>query len=207
MHIETITVGPFEMNCYVLSDDDSRECIVIDPGAEIEKIVQYIRGRDLKPVSIFATHAHIDHVGYASDIIKELQVPFYMGEADLPILDTLKGQAEMFGLQVSEKPVPDSYFTDGQIINFSGREIKALHTPGHSPGSFSFYIAGSLIVGDVLFYNSIGRTDLYKGDYNTLIGSIKEKIFTLPDDTIIYPGHGPDTSVGREKANNPFFQG
>jgi len=207
MHIETITVGPFEMNCYVLSDDDSRECIVIDPGAEIEKIVEYIRGRDLKPVSIFATHAHIDHVGYASDIIKELQVPFYMGEADLPILDTLKGQAEMFGLQVSEKPVPGSYFTDGQIINFSGREIKALHTPGHSPGSFSFYIAGSLIVGDVLFYNSIGRTDLYKGDYNTLIGSIKEKIFTLPDDTIIYPGHGPDTSVGREKENNPFFQG
>ena len=207
MHIETITVGPFEMNCYVLSDDDSRECIVIDPGAEIEKIVQYIRGRDLKPVSIFATHAHIDHVGYASDIIKELQVPFYMGEADLPILDTLKGQAEMFGLQVSEKPVPDSYFADGQIINFSGSEIKALHTPGHSPGSFSFYIDGSLIVGDVLFYNSIGRTDLYKGDYDTLISSIKEKIFTLPDNTIIYPGHGPDTSVGREKENNPFFQG
>jgi glyoxylase-like metal-dependent hydrolase (beta-lactamase superfamily II) len=207
MHIETITVGPFEMNSYVLSDDKTKECIVIDPGAEIEKIIQYIRGRDLKPVSIFATHAHIDHVGYASDIIKELQVPFYMGEADLPILDTLKGQAEMFGITVGEKPAPGSFFTDGQTIDFCSSEIKVLHTPGHSPGSFSFYIDGCVFVGDVLFYNSIGRTDLYKGDYDTLIRSIKEKIFTLPDDTVVYPGHGPDTTVGREKAKNPFFQG
>jgi hydroxyacylglutathione hydrolase len=207
MHIETITVGPFEMNSYVLVSDDGKECIVIDPGAEINKIVHYIETNKLKPVYIFATHAHIDHVGFASDMQKKLQVPFYMGEADLPLLDSLKGQAAMFNIQVAEKPVPDSYFTDGRIIKFAGREIKALHTPGHSPGSFSFYIDGCIFAGDVLFYGSIGRTDLYKGDYNTLINSIKEKIFTLPDDTIVYPGHGPDTTVGREKKNNPFFQG
>ena len=206
MHIETITVGPFEMNSYVLVDDDHKECIVIDPGAEVDKIIRYVGENKLKPVYIFATHAHIDHVGFASDIQKELQTPFYMGEADLPILDSLKSQASMFNIQVAEKPKTDLFFTDGQIFNFSGKEIKALHTPGHSPGSFSFYIDGQVIVGDILFYNSIGRTDLYKGNYDILIRSIKEKIFRLPDDTIVYPGHGPDTTVGREKEYNPFFK-
>jgi hydroxyacylglutathione hydrolase len=205
MKIKTISVGPFEMNCYVVSEDNYPECLIIDPGDEPDKIIVTIEKAGLNPVKIINTHNHIDHARRVSDIQKHFKIPFYICENDQPLLETLREQAMLFGLDASELPQIEGYLKDGDTFKLVEKTFKILHTPGHSPGSISIFTEGHVFVGDVLFKDSIGRTDLYGGDYNVLIRSIREKLLVLPGDTIVYSGHGPATTIGREKKMNPFL--
>lgn len=205
MRVFDIIVGPFEMNSYLIAEDDHPECIIIDPGDEPEEIIKAIDKNKLKPVKIINTHNHIDHARHASVVQKHYKIPFQICEADLPLLESIKDQGVIFGLDASEVPEVSSFLKDGDRFKLVNEEFLILLTPGHSPGSISIYTKGHVFVGDVLFKDSIGRTDLYGGNYEVLMNSIREKLMTLPDDTIVYSGHGPTTTIDREKQYNPFI--
>jgi hydroxyacylglutathione hydrolase len=205
MRIFNLVVGPFEMNCYIVAEDHHSECIIIDPGDEPEKIIETIDRNKFKPVKIINTHNHIDHARHVSIIQKHYNIPFQICEDDVPLLESIKDQGIIFGLDSSEVPEVSSFLKDGDRFKLVEKELSILHTPGHSPGSISIYTKGHVFVGDVLFRDSIGRTDLYGGNYEILMKSIREKLLTLPDDTIVYSGHGPETTIGREKEYNPFI--
>jgi len=206
LNIETITVGAFAMNCYLLFDDESKNAVFIDPGMEADRLIRRVEDLDLNLNYIINTHAHIDHAAEAGIVQKHFDVDFYLHREELPLLDALPDQAKMFGIKVGVIPSVTNYVNDGEEIRLGDYRGKVLHTPGHSPGSISIYWGSDLFVGDCLFMDSIGRTDLYKGDYNQLINSIRTKLLTLPEATKVYSGHGPSTTVGREKAQNPFLQ-
>jgi len=205
MRIKEITVGPFQMNSYLIAEDGYQECLIIDPGDEPERIISAIESHNLKPTRIVNTHNHIDHARRVSDIQKHFDIPFYICEDDLPLLESINDQGMIFGLEASGTPQITDFLKDGDCFKLINEEFQILHTPGHSPGSISIYVKGHVFVGDVLFKDSIGRTDLYGGNYDTLIQSIREKLLTLPDETIVYSGHGPTTTIGREKKYNPFI--
>ena len=205
MKIHQIAAGPFEMNCYIVAEEDYPDCILIDPGDDIESIIKYIEKNNLKPKKIINTHCHIDHVRKVSDVQKYFNTSFYVCEDDTPLLETLKDQGMLFGLDTSEIPKVDSFLKDGDTFELVEKTFHILHTPGHSPGSISILVDNHLFVGDVLFKDSIGRTDLYGGNYDLLIQSIKNKLLVLPDATIVYCGHGPRTTIGRERKYNPFL--
>ena len=205
MHIHTIPVGPFQMNCYILADGQTDNCLIIDPGDEPERLITFIEENGYRPQRIINTHAHIDHARRVADIQKHFDIPYYLGQEDLPLLNTLTDQGRMFGLDTSEPPQITGFLKDGERFPLGSLSLSLLHTPGHSPGSFCVYTPGHVFVGDVLFRDSIGRTDLYAGNLETLLRSIREKLFILPDDTVVYPGHGPTTTIGYEKQNNPFL--
>jgi glyoxylase-like metal-dependent hydrolase (beta-lactamase superfamily II) len=205
MNVICKTVGPFEMNCYIVYSNSTRECILIDPADELEGISETISEHKLKPVAIFNTHNHVDHLRHVSEIQDEYDLPFYISEKDLPLVNSLKDQGQLFGLEVSEPPKVTKFVEDGEQIDLIGEKFRILHTPGHSPGSICLLFKGHVFVGDVLFQGSIGRTDLFGGNYNQLLESIKTKLLTLPDETEVYPGHGPQTTIGRERKFNPFL--
>ncbi len=205
MQIEQIPVGAFEMNCYIAVPDQAKSCLIIDPGDEPERIISYIEDRQLTPDRILLTHCHIDHARRAADVQKYFNIPLYVGEADVPLLESLNEQAALFGMERTELPEINGFFDDGEKFSAGGLDCTVFHTPGHSPGSFCVQINDRVFVGDVLFFDSIGRTDLYGGSYPVLMQSIKEKLLVLPDETIVYPGHGPATTIGREKQKNPFL--
>jgi glyoxylase-like metal-dependent hydrolase (beta-lactamase superfamily II) len=206
MIIETITVGSFAMNCYLLADPVSKEAVFIDPGAESEILIEKLSNLGLKLKFVINTHCHIDHTAEVSKILNHFKVPFYIHRGDLPLLDNLKEQGDFFGLPVLEVPAVSKFVEEGQTYHFGNLEMKIIHTPGHSPGGISILVNNAVFVGDCLFMDSIGRTDLFGGNYNQLLDSIKTKLLLLEDSTIIYPGHGPSTTIGRERANNPFLQ-
>lgn len=206
MNIETITVGSFAMNCYLVTDTNSGDAIYIDPGAEADYLINKVTKEELKLKFVINTHCHIDHTAEASTVINHFKVPFYIHREDLPLLNSLKEQGDFFGINVPEIPKVSDFVEDSDSFDLGNLKIKILHTPGHSPGGITIKIENSLFVGDCLFMDSIGRTDLLGGDYDQLITSIKSKILTLDDETIIYPGHGPSTTIGRERENNPFLQ-
>ncbi len=206
MIIESIVVGPFQMNTFVVHNENSNECILIDPSDDLEKIYAFLDENKLIPKAILNTHAHIDHIRFLSLLQDKFELPFYLGKEDEPILDSLEKQGTMFGIDTAPPPKVTHNLQDGQTLNLAGLSFTLLHTPGHSPGSICFLFEKDIIVGDVLFNNSIGRTDLYMGNYDQLIDSIKTKLFTLPDETYVYPGHGPSTSIGHEKQFNPFLK-
>lgn len=205
IQVKQIPVGLFEMNCYVVSVPGQKECLIIDPGDDPPKIISYIEQNDLVPERILMTHCHIDHVRYSSQIQNNFNIPLFCGEADLPLLEGMNEQAALFGLEKTELPRVDGFLSDGQTFSVANLEGTLWHTPGHSPGSFCLHIEEHLFVGDVLFLDSIGRTDLYGGSYPQLIQSIREKLLVLDADTIVYPGHGPTTTIGRENKQNPFL--
>lgn len=205
MKIDKFVVGSFEMNCYLVSDPVSEEAILIDPGDEADLLIHAVEDRNLLLKFIINTHCHIDHTGAVQQIKEYFKVPFYIHRSEQPLLSILPQQAQMFGLQLPQIPEVSQFIIDGQELSFGTLKGKALHTPGHSPGSLSLLFDNHLFVGDVLFYDSIGRTDLIQGDYEQLITSIKSKILTLPDDTVVHPGHGPETTIGRERQLNPFL--
>ncbi|HHJ53101.1 MAG TPA: MBL fold metallo-hydrolase [Caldithrix abyssi] len=204
MKIETITVGPLAVNCYLAVDEQTSACLIIDPGDDPQRVISHVEQRGYQPQKVLFTHGHIDHVCRAARVIEHFEVPFYFGEHEKPIVDMLPVQAEWFNFEFI--PLPSDYrpLSEGQTVTCGNVEFRVLHTPGHSPGSVCFYAPGTLLSGDVLFRDSIGRTDIYGGDMSALIHSIRSKIFTLPEETIVYPGHGPTTTVGWEKAHNPF---
>ena len=206
MLIYTVPVGITQTNCYIVGCEETREGVVIDPGANPERILAAIEESGLTIRYVLNTHCHFDHMGANAEIVAATGAPLALHPAELPILQA-KGGASWFGVSVKESPLPDVELEPGQVIEVGRLRFQVLFTPGHSPGSVTFYEAdeGVAFDGDVLFAGGIGRTDLPGGDWDTLMRSIREVLFALPDETKLYSGHGPATTVGHEKAHNPWL--
>lgn len=208
--IKTFVFNPFQENTFLLYDE-TNECVVIDAGCneelEFEAIDKFIEENNLILRSIVNTHCHIDHIMGNAYLVNKYKVPSVAHKDDMPLLERSNDMALAFGFKVEEPPVPNRFVNQGEKITFGNTELEVKHVPGHSPGSIALYCEKEsfVIVGDVLFSGSIGRTDLPGGDYDTLIASINDKLFTLPADTKVYPGHGEKTTVAHEKSTNPFF--
>ena len=211
MNIEKFVFNPFQVNCYIVYDDTG-DCLIIDASCndktEKEKLVLFISERDLNPVIILNTHGHVDHLSGNTFLAEKYSIPLAIHRDDLFLVRNAVQQGLIFGFDIDEPPDPSVFLQEGEDVYFGNSELNVFHAPGHSPGSVVFYsLEGKfLITGDVLFAGSIGRTDLPGGNYNVLMKSIKEKIILLPDDTLIYPGHGPASTIGNEKLNNPFLK-
>ena len=206
--VETIVNGPFMENCYLVADAESKQALLIDPGDEDERILEAIRTLGLTPKEIVCTHAHIDHAGAVAPLRRILGVPFALHGAERPWLERMPSQAAVFGLDPREVPEVDRELAPGERIVLGEREAKVLFTPGHSAGGCCLHFAsdGVVFVGDTLFQGSIGRSDLPGGSLRTLLRSIREELFTLPDATVVFSGHGPATTIGEERRTNPFLQ-
>lgn len=212
MKIVSIPNGMFAENCYLVVDEDAGECAIVDPGEEAGLILHKVEATGAKPVAIWLTHAHLDHVLGVPQIVAETGVSVWLHPADRPLYDGVPQQAAWFGLPAPpELPAPDQSFTHGEVVRVGALRFDVRHTPGHSPGSVCLVApppeGGVAFGGDVLFAGSIGRTDLPGGDFETLIGSIERELLSLRDDTILYSGHGPETTIGRERRTNPFLTG
>jgi hydroxyacylglutathione hydrolase len=207
MQIVQIPNGQFVENCYLVVDEAARECAIVDPGEEAGLILHKVAATGAQPVAIWLTHAHIDHVLGVPRVLAETGAPVWLHPADRPLYDAVPDQAAWFGLAAAALPPPDRSFGHGETVRVGGLEFAVRHAPGHSPGSVCLVGNGVVFGGDVLFAGSIGRTDLPGGDFDTLIASIERELLSLPDATIVYTGHGPDTTVGRERRSNPFLTG
>ncbi len=206
MIIEQLPVGPLQANCYVVADDASRQAAVVDPGADGPRILAVIERLRLGVGLIVLTHAHFDHVGAVGVLRAATGAPIVVHEAEVETLRAAKERAKLFaGLDIDEPPVPDRLLHDGEILQIGDHPLTVVCTPGHSPGHVTLVGDGFALVGDVVFAGGIGRTDLPGSDYTVLMESIARRILTLPDETILYPGHGPATTVGRERRTNPFL--
>lgn len=207
--VKRFAFNPFQENTYILHDD-SGECIIIDPGMDSPEeealLSEYIEENKLKPVRLINTHAHIDHILGNKYVADTYGLPLEAHKDCEHFIKSASGQAQMFGLNLGETKSIDKYLNEGDTIEFGNSSLEIFHTPGHADGSLCFYGDKDhfVITGDVLFNQSIGRTDLPTGDYNLLQKSIWEKLFTLPENTTAYPGHGPETIIGFEKLHNPF---
>ncbi len=210
LFIETFAVGPIQANCTLLGDTDAGELVIIDPGADAEMIGGRSQKSGLQPTMILHTHGHFDHAGGTTDLKNLLgsEVPIGLHREELEIYNALPKQGAMFGLGAQTPPEPTLWLEHGQNLTVGRFEVEIRHTPGHSPGSVCLIVSECAplvaIVGDVLFAGSIGRTDLWGGSFEILEQSIRDQLYTLPEDTRVVCGHGPDTTIGREKATNPF---
>jgi hydroxyacylglutathione hydrolase len=205
---ETFPVGMLQCNCTILGDELSREAIVVDPGYEIPKILATLARHQLTVKQIVITHAHIDHIASALSLKQITGAPIVFNHADIPLLAMMDVQAGWLGVATPEVAPPDHSPADGETLAVRGIETSIVHTPGHTEGSLSIHVpaANLLLAGDTLFAGSVGRTDLPGGDHGQLIASIRERLLPLPAQTIVVPGHGPDTTIGEEKLSNPFLQ-
>ena len=204
MLVEVLPVGPLQANCYLVADDATRRALIIDPGDEAEQILARLRRLDLIPEAIVATHGHFDHIGAIRAVREATGVPFLALEEEREMLEAAPGRAQIFGFFVDPPPPADRWLHDGDTITAGGLTFRVVHAPGHSPGHLILLGATGAFVGDVIFAGSVGRTDLPGGDSAQLFASIARHVLPLPDETVLYPGHGPITSVGRERATNPF---
>jgi glyoxylase-like metal-dependent hydrolase (beta-lactamase superfamily II) len=210
MKIYTIVFNPIEVNTYILADD-SGDCAIIDCGCydktECEIFEKFLKDKGLNPVLLLNTHSHLDHIFGNGFILKKYGLRAYSGESDEINRKDAVRHALLFGLTMEEPPLPAGFLADNQAVTFGKEKLIALHVPGHSPGSLSFYSEKNncVFTGDALFSGSIGRTDLTGGNFETLIASITGKLFALPPSTIVYPGHGSETTIEREMKTNPYF--
>ncbi len=206
MILKTLTVGPVQANCYIVGCPETRAAVIIDPGDEAERILQAVAELKVTVTHILLTHAHFDHITAAQAVAEHTGAPLALHPDDLPLLN-VGGGATAFGLPQPPIPVPQIWLSAGDTISAGTLSFSVLHTPGHSPGHVCFRETnhGAIFVGDVLFAGSIGRTDLPGGSYETLMDSIAHQLMTLPDDTVVYPGHGPATTIGAERVGNPFL--
>lgn len=212
LKIKSFEFNPFNENSYVVWDDQTKQAAVIDPGCyddfEQNEIKSFIEQEKLNLELLINTHCHIDHILGVSFIKEKYNLKYLVPEKDLPLLQNASAQGQMFGFEIDNLSEPDEFLSEGKIIKIGNEELKPLFTPGHTPGEYCFYSEENkvCITGDVLFHQSIGRTDLWGGDYDTLIESIKQKLLTLPDETKIFPGHGIESTIGIERKQNPFLQ-
>lgn len=206
MNIVQIPNGVFAENCYLIVDEHAGACAIVDPGEEAGLILHKVAETGAKPVAIWLTHGHVDHVLGVARVSAETGAPVWLHPADRPLYDAVPEQAAWFGLAAPPGlPAPDREMVHGEELAVGELRFAVRHTPGHSPGSVCLIGPGIAFSGDVLFAGSIGRTDLPGGDFETLIGSIERELLPLPDDTILYSGHGPESTIGRERRTNPFL--
>lgn len=210
---EILPVGWLQCNCSVVGDPATREAVVIDPGDEVEGILEIIARHDLKVRAIVNTHAHIDHVGGLYQMKQATGAPVLMHPEDLELYRHLDVQASWIGMTTPQTVEVDSFLKEGDSVRWGGLEARVMHTCGHTPGSICLYLpaeprdsVGRLFAGDTLFAGSIGRTDLWGGSFEGIMRSIHTKLLALPDETLVYPGHGPSTTIGAERETNPFLK-
>ncbi len=206
MIVKQLPVGPIQTNCYIAGCEETKEGVVIDPGEEAERILAEIKALGLNIKYILNTHAHFDHILANGPLVKATGAPLALHPLDLPLLRQ-NGGASFFGLDAPSSPEPELLLAEGDTISFGRYTFQVLFTPGHTLGHVCFYEAKAAIIfdGDVLFADGIGRTDLPGGDYETLMASINNKLMVLPDETVVCSGHGPVTSIGQERATNPWL--
>jgi hydroxyacylglutathione hydrolase len=211
VHIATAAVEPFLKNAFLVSCEETAEAVLIDPGDEVEEMLAAIRTSGVRVTAILLTHAHLDHVTGVGRAKAALHVPVWLHRDDLFLYEGVVEQGRMFGLRLDAQPAIDRFYEDGAAVPFGRYVVEPLHTPGHCPGGVCLAIGRpdeadrELFVGDTLFAGSIGRTDLPGGDLETLLHSIRDVLFRFPDATVVHPGHGPDTTIGRERRTNPFL--
>lgn len=207
LKIICIVVGPLWTNSYLIWDTGSMEGTLVDPGDDGDKLINEIKRREINLKNIIITHGHFDHLKDAEYVSSKLNVPVMASKKELPIIEHVAEQSVLFGFSPIYPPEIKIFINENDTIKVGSYSFVVLHTPGHSPGSVTLYNSseGIAIVGDLIFFESIGRTDIPGGDYNTLIQSIKKHILTMPDNTRLLPGHGEETTVGHEKLNNPFL--
>lgn len=209
MKLESLVVSLFQENCYVVGDEETGEGILIDPGDEAARIALAVENTGLEIGAVIITHPHIDHVGAVAELADEYACPVLMHAEGEGTFEKLPTQAMMMGVRPGRLPRVSGHIEDGQRIQIGGLTLEALYTPGHCPGHVALYVEseGVLLSGDTLFAGGIGRADLPGGDMGSLMHSIQTRLLTLPDETRVYPGHGAPTTIGDEKAHNPFLQG
>ena len=205
MIFSSTVVGELEVNCYLLACEETREGIIIDPGDNVETILQLIKDNNVNIVEIVATHGHFDHIGRVTSLKEATGAPFAIHKADMFMVEGLVDIAAFLGLETDPPPQVDRVIDESDTITFGKETLNIRYVPGHAPGNIALIWPGHAIIGDTVFSGSIGRTDLEGADPETLMESIRTQILTLPDDTILHPGHGPDTTVDREKRTNPFL--
>jgi len=211
MHIFSEAVPPFFKNGYLVTCDETRDAVLIDPGDEVDLLVAEARAARANVTAILLTHAHIDHVTGVGRAKKAFDVPIWLHRADLFFYDGIVEQGQMFGIRAERQPSVTDFYEPNQRLSFGRYVVDVSDTPGHAPGGVCLAIGRetasdrALFVGDTLFAGSIGRTDLPGGDYDTLIGAIRNVLFAFPDEFVVYPGHGPQTTIGAERKTNPFL--
>lgn len=203
----TLTNGAFAENCYLLVERESRQAVIVDPGEEAELFLRRLATEGAHLAAVWLTHSHVDHILGVARVVAATGAPVYLHPADRPLYDALPRQGEWFGLTPEPPPPPNYDLAHGMRLPLGGLEFEVRHVPGHTPGHVAFVGHGVALVGDALFAGSIGRTDLPGGDAATLLASIRKQLLTLPDATVVYPGHGPETTIGRERRSNPFLTG
>jgi glyoxylase-like metal-dependent hydrolase (beta-lactamase superfamily II) len=204
--IDWRTVGAFQENSYVIVDPATHRGVLVDPGAEAEQLIAMVHTSGAQLDAIWLTHAHIDHIGAIADVKRMWDVPIYLHPADRPLYDRGAWQASTYGLPFEQPAAPDRELAEGDVLTVGSLSFDVLHVPGHAPGHVAFVTDGHMVGGDLLFAGSIGRTDLPLSDPDRMTESL-ERVARLPLETIVYPGHGPTTSIGRERATNPFLSG
>ena len=207
---EVLPVGMLACNCSIVGDEATGEAVVIDPGDEVERVQEILTRHGLKVKYIVATHAHIDHVAGIEKLQRASGAAVLMHEGDLPLYQNLAVQAAWLGVRPPGMVEVDQFLGEGDALRWGSLQLEVLHTPGHSPGSLSLHLPGEhrrIFSGDTLFQGSIGRTDLWGGSFDQILRSIQESLLRFPDETPVYPGHGPTTTIGEERESNPFLQG
>lgn len=199
-----VPVGPLQVNCYLVTCEESKETLIVDPGADVDRLLGLISSAGNKVDCVVNTHGHFDHIGGNRGVVEATDADLLMHPAAVAVMKNARTQAAAFGLTVEPSPDPDRLLEEGDEVFVGSLTFKVLHVPGHSPGSICLFGHGHIFVGDVLFAGSVGRTDLPGGSHDTLIEGIQSKLWALPDETVVCPGHGPATTIGREKQSNPF---
>ena len=208
MFLETLSIGMLSTNCYILAPGPRSEALVIDPAGEVKRIVSRLRKQELECKGILCTHGHVDHVAGAGPLSDAVGAPVYIHEADAGALASPRTKlVGLAGGVLATRPRQVQYLEDGDRVEVGELSLEVLSTPGHTRGGLSFYTPGYLFCGDLIFQGSIGRTDLKGGSLQTLLSSVREKVWDLPDDTLILPGHGPETTLEKERRSNPFLMG
>jgi hydroxyacylglutathione hydrolase len=211
VEIKTFSFNPFQVNCYLIYNE-SGKCIIVDAScyeeSEKEELSSFMESKNLTPVMLLNTHGHVDHIPGNFHFSGQYSIPIAMHKDDLFLIENAVEHGSFFGFEISKPPEPTIFPIHGDTISLGSKKLEVRHAPGHSPGSVLYYSPDDkfVITGDVIFSGSIGRTDLPGGDYDVLMNSIRKQILTLPDDTVIYPGHGPYTTVKAEKLRNPFLK-